>query len=118
MIYTFAVRAIADEEVIGNLGDFAKKLGTTVCALRDDHQVLDGYRDSNVLVLGLRSRVPDREDWGEQIGQNDLWYYSSDRRQLQLVNKRIAAKLRGLEKELVQSPIISDVHKLGRIGTH
>ncbi len=68
MMYTFAVKVIADERVLGNLGDLAKRLGITVCALREDHQMLDGYVDPDVLVVGVRTRLEDERNLQDKIG--------------------------------------------------
>jgi len=116
MMYTFAARVIADEEVLGPLGDFARRLGTTVCALRDDRQILDGYLDPDVLVFSVRSTVDD--GWNAGVKQNDLWYYSANKAHLKLVKKRISERLRRMERKLRQSPIVSDVHELASARTN
>ncbi|HUK27406.1 MAG TPA: hypothetical protein VLV31_03195 [Candidatus Acidoferrales bacterium] len=117
MMYTFAARIVAEEEALGAFGDFARKLGTTVCALRDDQEILDGYFDfdPDVLVLSVRSRVNDLEGQNESLRQNDLWYYSTNKMHLQQVKKRISERLRKMKGELKQGPIVSDVYELASV---
>jgi hypothetical protein len=108
MFYTFAAKVIADERILGTFGDFARKLGTTVCARIHDPQIFDGYIDPDILVFGIRTKETERYRNGEAEG---LWYYSSDKQHLQEVRKMVSEFLRRMENEANLSAIVSDVYE-------
>jgi len=112
MFYTFAAKVIADEKTLGTFGDLAKKLGINVCARLHDPEVLDGYIDPDILVLGLRTKETERHRNGEAEG---LWYYSSDKQHLQDVRKMISDFLQTMEKQVSLSAMVSEVYEFTNV---
>ena len=106
------MKVIADEKVLGNHGDFARKLGASVCAIRDNPQIFDGYHDPRVLILGLRTKLEAESYGDEKVGQKELWYYSADREHLVEVRQKVLERLKQFTGETKEKPTISEVHEL------
>jgi len=98
-VYTFAIEIVADKEILGKPGDFARRLGIIVNSSRSDgfDFYLDGYVDE---VLAMMSRTArEMEKLTRKVEQKIVCYYSQDATAINRENDKMKNKLFAMEEE-------------------
>jgi len=98
MLYTFAILIVADKEMLGNPGDFARKLGITVISSRSDGFgfYLDGYV-GEVLVIITKDGITEKST--EKVEQKTVCYYSQNETAINMENDKVKKRLFALKEE-------------------
>jgi hypothetical protein len=98
MFYTFAIRIVADKEILGNPGDFARNLGITVFSSRSDGFgfYLDGYVGE---VLVIMTKDETKEKPTGKVEQKTVYYYSQNETAINRENDKVKKRLFALKEE-------------------
>ena len=101
MFYTFAIRIIADDKILGNTGDFARKLGIVVNFSRGDEFgfYLDGCVGEEVLATMFRTKIETEERIAGEVQQKIVCFYSQNQEAISRENDEMKKKLSAFKEE-------------------